>query len=101
VRLGPRELGSARSDLADVRIVDEKGQQWPYLLDRSGEATMPVLTVFVSTMANSCSRHSGRATRRLPGHWTFFPAARKSKWSRQWRLTLYPAAGSPRPTWIG
>jgi hypothetical protein len=33
VRLDPPELGKARPDLGDVRIVDAQGRQWPYLLD--------------------------------------------------------------------
>lgn len=42
VRLSPPELGQAREDLGDVRIVDAKGQQWPYLSDTSHPTTMSV-----------------------------------------------------------
>jgi hypothetical protein len=34
VRLDVADLAEARADLADLRIVDEQGRQWPYLLER-------------------------------------------------------------------
>jgi hypothetical protein len=34
LRLAPPDLAIARADLADVRVVDAQGQQWPYLLQR-------------------------------------------------------------------
>lgn len=34
VDLEPADLAVARADLADVRIVDATGRQWPYLLER-------------------------------------------------------------------
>lgn len=34
LRLTPEDLARARPDLADVRVVDESGRQWPYLVER-------------------------------------------------------------------
>jgi hypothetical protein len=34
LRLAPPDLAAARADLADIRVVDGQGQQWPYLLQR-------------------------------------------------------------------
>jgi len=42
VRLDPPELGKARPDLGDVRIVDAAGNQWPFLRDRTENRTSPV-----------------------------------------------------------
>ncbi|MFP3939742.1 MAG: hypothetical protein ACLF0P_05495 [Thermoanaerobaculia bacterium] len=40
LRLGPEDLARARADLADLRIADGEGLQWPYLLqeDAAGES---------------------------------------------------------------
>lgn len=35
--LEPEDLAVTRGDLADVRVVDEKGNQWPYLVERDAE----------------------------------------------------------------
>ncbi|MFN2428179.1 MAG: hypothetical protein ABR587_17225, partial [Candidatus Binatia bacterium] len=34
IRLEVEDLAAAAPDLADLRIVDAEGQQWPYLLER-------------------------------------------------------------------
>jgi hypothetical protein len=34
--LAPEDAASARSDLADVRVADAEGRQWPYLLEPGG-----------------------------------------------------------------
>lgn len=34
--LAPADVAHARPDLADVRVVDSDGRQWPYLLEREG-----------------------------------------------------------------
>ena len=34
--LAPEDVASARSDLADVRVADAEGRQWPYLLEADG-----------------------------------------------------------------
>jgi hypothetical protein len=34
--LAPEDVASARSDLADVRVADTEGRQWPYLLEPDG-----------------------------------------------------------------
>jgi hypothetical protein len=34
--LAPDDVASARSDLADVRVADAEGRQWPYLLEADG-----------------------------------------------------------------
>jgi hypothetical protein len=44
LRLSPEEAAVAREDLADVRVVDAEGRQWPYLLGRdepSEERALP------------------------------------------------------------
>lgn len=41
VRLTPADLARARADLADLRIVDGEGRQWPYLRDPA-ERAVPV-----------------------------------------------------------
>ncbi len=41
--LGPEDLAIAREDLADVRLVDRTGKQWPYLLEaRAAELWRPL-----------------------------------------------------------
>lgn len=35
IRLGAQDVSLARPDLGDVRIVDSRGRQWPYLLQRA------------------------------------------------------------------
>ncbi|MCO4773220.1 MAG: hypothetical protein KDA24_24515 [Deltaproteobacteria bacterium] len=42
LRLAPEDLGTARPDLGDVRIVDSQGQQWPYLRDDTKDATVAI-----------------------------------------------------------
>jgi hypothetical protein len=34
--LAPEDVASARSDLADLRVADAEGRQWPYLLEADG-----------------------------------------------------------------
>jgi hypothetical protein len=34
LRLAPEDLAAARPDLADLRVVDRAGREWPYLLSR-------------------------------------------------------------------
>jgi len=36
LRLSPADLGVAREDLGDLRIVDRDARQWPYLVERAG-----------------------------------------------------------------
>lgn len=38
VLLAPEDIALLRSDLADLRIVDADGRQWPHLIERSGVA---------------------------------------------------------------
>jgi hypothetical protein len=46
LRLAPEDVAVARADLADVRIVDAEGSQWPYLVERrAGKATTPLRLV--------------------------------------------------------
>ena len=45
LRLGIEDLHRARSDLADVRIVDPENRQWAYLLERSGALEARALAV--------------------------------------------------------
>jgi hypothetical protein len=41
--LAPEDMAAARADLADVRIVDAEGSQWPYLVERrAGKTTVPL-----------------------------------------------------------
>jgi len=43
LRLSPDDLAVARADLADVRVVDADGRQWPYLIERhAGETSVPL-----------------------------------------------------------
>ncbi len=43
LRLAPEDLAAARADLADLRIVDSNGRQWPYLIERHAvEASVPL-----------------------------------------------------------
>jgi len=35
-RLRPEDVAHARADLADLRVVDTQGRQWPYLMDIDG-----------------------------------------------------------------
>ncbi|HEX5045201.1 MAG TPA: hypothetical protein VFV75_20060 [Candidatus Polarisedimenticolaceae bacterium] len=39
VRLGPDDLAHLAPDLADLRVTDEAGRQWPYLLERDAGST--------------------------------------------------------------
>jgi hypothetical protein len=43
LRLSPEDLGVARDDLADLRVVDTESRQWPYLLER--DATRETIEV--------------------------------------------------------
>lgn len=45
LRLTPEDVARARPDLADLRLVDGEGRQWPYLLDRGAAAERLVLPV--------------------------------------------------------
>jgi hypothetical protein len=46
LRLVPKDVAAARADLADVRIVDSEGRQWPYLIERSaGKANVPIALI--------------------------------------------------------
>ena len=45
VQLTPEELAVAREDLADVRIVDGQGQQWPYLMEPRAAKTDVLVSV--------------------------------------------------------
>lgn len=45
IRLAPADLAVLREDLADLRIADAQGQQWPYLLERATEADLVDLRV--------------------------------------------------------
>src|SRR5208337_3651364 len=45
VHLGPEVQAAAKPDLADVRIIDEDGHQWPYLLDRDADSELVAATV--------------------------------------------------------
>lgn len=48
VRLQVADLAAARPDLADLRVVDSEGRQWPYLLERDAVlATVPLETTRV------------------------------------------------------
>lgn len=43
LRLAPEDVAVARADLADVRIVDSGGRQWPYLIERyAGNTSVPL-----------------------------------------------------------
>jgi hypothetical protein len=35
LRLAPEDVAVARADLGDVRVVDQEGKQWPYLIERN------------------------------------------------------------------
>jgi hypothetical protein len=39
IRLGPDDLARLAPDLADLRVTDEAGRQWPYLLERDAGST--------------------------------------------------------------
>jgi hypothetical protein len=51
LRLAPEDLARARADLADLRLVDVEGRQWPFLLER--DATQVELDAAVSAEALS------------------------------------------------
>lgn len=57
--LGPHELAHARADLADLRIVDPQGRQWPYLLEQGARDSV-VLTVGTPKSSGGTSRYSLR-----------------------------------------
>jgi hypothetical protein len=45
VTMVPLDLGIARADLADLRIADEEGRQWPYLLRRGAREELVTLAL--------------------------------------------------------
>jgi hypothetical protein len=55
VRLEPADLVNARADLADVRVIDAEGRQWPYLLERD------VVTSTVPLVMASANREGRQA----------------------------------------
>jgi hypothetical protein len=55
--LSPEDQAHARSDLGDVRVVDKKGRQWPYLLDPRARTQWSPLTVNAPVTADKRSRH--------------------------------------------
>lgn len=57
--LGPHELAHARADLADLRIVDLQGRQWPYLLEQGARDSV-VVSVGPPQSSGGTSRYSLR-----------------------------------------
>ncbi|MEO6950214.1 MAG: hypothetical protein ABI321_00270 [Polyangia bacterium] len=55
--LAPADLAAARPDLADVRIVDEKNRQWPYLVDPVTDAAIVELAQPTRTSKPGVSRY--------------------------------------------
>ena len=51
------DLAVARSDLADLRVVDGQGRQWAYLLDRDGDRLTRPLTVEGPESEDGASRY--------------------------------------------
>jgi hypothetical protein len=45
LRLAPEDLAILRPDLADLRIADAAGRQWPYLVDREAATDLVALSV--------------------------------------------------------
>jgi hypothetical protein len=62
LRLEPEDLAETRPDLADVRVVDAAGRQWPYLLERDTAEKWESLGVTPPERRRGRSRH----TLRLP-----------------------------------
>jgi hypothetical protein len=59
-RLAVDELARARPDLADLRIVDGDGRQWPYLLEREGSRLTVPLEVDEPRRVPTGTRHALR-----------------------------------------
>jgi len=57
VVLSPADLALARPDLADLRIVDANGAQWPYLRDPRPPAVWAPLTLGEVTTSNGVTRY--------------------------------------------
>jgi hypothetical protein len=55
LHLAPEDLAALRSDLADLRIVDSQGRQWPYLLERGAASTEVTLTAAASSKNRATS----------------------------------------------
>ncbi len=63
LRLAPEDLARARGDLADLRLVDAEGRQWPFLLER--ESTRVELAADVTAEALSGARSRYRIVPRV------------------------------------
>jgi hypothetical protein len=61
--LSPDDLALARADLGDLRIVDDRARQWPYLLDPGGTSNRVELDVERSRGEAGSSIYTFRPTR--------------------------------------
>jgi hypothetical protein len=57
LRLAPEDLARARADLADVRLVDAAGRQWPFLLERETAQVEVAADVSVEPLSGGRSRY--------------------------------------------
>lgn len=57
-RLGLDVLAAARPDLADLRVIDEKNRQWPYLLEESAATELAPLVISNPLKKDRISRYT-------------------------------------------
>lgn len=61
-RLPPEALAVARGDLGDIRVVDEKGRQWPYLIEESADRQPVAMTIDPPRRKDGRSHYDFRPT---------------------------------------
>jgi hypothetical protein len=55
--LAPEDMARARADLADVRVVDADGRQWPYLIEHGGPSREIPLAIRATPPEDGRSRY--------------------------------------------